>query len=694
MPSQNERVALSLLVALCVVAGFPPTSAEAAVSRIEIKSRTSYADGRGFGAVGPYETLRGKVYFDIDPSAPANRNVVDVMMAPRTVAGRLEFSADVEILVPVDRSKVRGTILYDVNNRGNKLALGQFNGGADEFLMREGYVVVWSGWIAETMPGGGRLRLSAPVAWEDGHPIVGIVRSEVVVDSPTDRANLAQWANQGSYQPTERGELEATLTVRLRESDARTTIPRDKWRLEQKWVEADGERGQLPQIDLVVPEGLKPGHIYEVVYEAQGSIVQGLGMVGIRDLISHLRYDKTRQNPLLFVPAINTKGEDDDEELRITRAIGFGVSQSGRCLRTFLYDGFNADERGRIVFDGVIPHVAGGGLGFFNHRFGSPTRHNTQHDNHLFPADVFPFAYGDEHDPLTDRTDGILRRCREQKVVPKVMHTQSSSEYWHRAGSLVHTNPTGKRDAMLPPEVRVYAFGGTQHGAGSGQPDKAPGRGQLIGNPADYRPLLRGLLTAMDAWIREGTEPPPSVYPRIDQKTLADWRGSQSGWKPIVGVSYPQVIQQPAHVDRGPEFREYRRSTIEPPKQLGSYDVRVPGYDADNRELGTLDLPDVAVPVGTYTSWNLRSKSIGAETELLSLAGGYIPLSRTADERKERTDPRRSLAERYVSFDAYLEQHAAAAKRLVEQRYVLEEDLPRLAKLAESRRGVFEANPN
>lgn len=677
-------VARWLVVILALLACGPAVSIRGAVTRIEIASRTPYADGRSFGDIGPYETLRGKVHFAVDPTAPANQRVVDLELAPRNSRGLVEFAADVEILVPVDRRRLRGTILYDVNNRGNKLALGQFNGGADEFLMRQGYVVVWSGWIAETLPGGGRLRLQAPVAQQDGRPLVGVVRAEVVVDAPTDRANLAQWANQGSYSPTANGERLATLTVRQREADQRVAVPRDQWRFESKWVESEGERGQLPQIDLVVPGGFQPGSIYEVVYEGEGSVVQGLGLAGIRDLISHLKYDKSPRNPLAVIAAA-----EEPASLHITHAIGFGVSQSGRCLRTFLYDGFNADESGRMVFDGVIPHVAGGGLGFFNHRFASPTRHNAQHDNHLYPADVFPFAYGDALDPRTGRTDGILRRCRAAKVVPKVMHTQSSSEYWHRSGSLVHTDPSSERDAELPEEVRVYAFGGTQHGPGGGQPDAAPTRGQLITNPADYRPLMRGLLTALDGWIRRGEAPPASVYPRIDRGTLAPWRESQSGWRKLPGVNYPPVIQQPALVDRGPEFLEYRRTSIEPPRVLGAYDVRVPAFDAENRELGTLDLPDVAVPVGTYTSWNLRSKSLGADSELLSLAGGYVPLARTAAERERSNDPRRSLAERYSNFDEYRRQHAAAAQKLVEERYLLAEDLPRFAKQAEARRTLF-----
>ncbi|MFO0818521.1 MAG: alpha/beta hydrolase domain-containing protein [Pirellulales bacterium] len=639
--------------------------------RLEVQSRQPYAGGREFPGVGAYETLRGKAYFEVDPGLPANRTVIDLELAPRNAQGKVEYAADVEILAPVARDRGNGAILYDVNNRGNKLALGQFNTGADEFLMRKGYTVVWSGWIAETAPGGGRLRLTAPVAMEDGKPLTGIVRAEVVVDAPTTKQNLGQWANQGSYEPTERGEAEATLTWRQRESDPRVAIPRSQWKLDKQWPEADGERGQLPLISLEVAGGLQPGYIYELIYEARGSIVQGLGLAGIRDLVSFLKHDATDRNPL----AISKEGRESRRSA-IQWAYGFGVSQSGRCLRTFLYDGFNADEQGRKVFDGVMPHVAGAGLGFFNHRFASPTRHNAQHDNHLYPADVFPFTYGDERDPFTGREDGILRRSRATNTVPKVMHTQSSSEYWHRSGSLVHTDPESKRDSVLPPEVRVYAFGGTQHGPGNGVPAKSPGNGQLIGNPADYRPLVRALLVALDAWAREGAEPPPSVYPRLADGSASSWRESQSGWKALPGVRYPEVIQRPEWLDRGSDFATLRRTTIEPPKRLGTYDVLVPAYGPDNRERGTLDLPCVAVPLGTYTSWNLRARTIGAENELLSLAGGYIPLARTLEERERTGDPRPSLAERYANSDAYVAEYIAHAKRLIAERYLLEEELP------------------
>jgi hypothetical protein len=354
-----------------------------------------------------------------------------------------------------------------------------------------------------------------------------------------------------------------------------------------------------------------------------------------------------------------------------------------------LYEGFNADEQGRRVFDGVMPHVAGGGLGSFNHRFASPTRTNGQHEEHTFPADYFPFTYGNEKDPFTGREDGILRLSRELSVVPKVMHTQSSSEYWHRSGSLVHTDPLGKRDSEAPAEVRYYTFGGTQHGPGSGLP-AAKGGGQLPSNPADYRPLMRALVMALDAWVASGQEPPPSAYPRIADGTLVGWKQDECGWPGIPGVAYPAVIHQPSLADRGPQWDSRRIASIEPPRLKEQYVVRVPACGPDGNERGTLNLPAISVPVATYTSWNLRDTSIGAAGELLTLQGGYVPLARTREDREKAGDPRAALSERYRNFNDYQAQYMAAAERLVRERYLLAEDLPRLKALTEKQRALFE----
>ncbi|MEX0642023.1 MAG: alpha/beta hydrolase domain-containing protein [Pirellulales bacterium] len=670
------RLAFFVVSALMLAS---PIGAE--VTRWDIVKREPYADGKPRGDRGAYERWTGKVYFALDPLQAANRAIVDLELAARNAQGKVEFWADFEMLVPLDRSKANGAVFYEVNNRGNKTAPGIIDGGADDFLCRQGFVILSSGWIAEVQPGGGKLRLQAPVPLDHGKPLRGIVRNELVVDRPAVRASISHRGNQGSYRPAPGSVSSATLSRRERESDARRLVPRNEWKLVITEVEANGEKGQLPLVELEVTGGLEPGWIYEVLYEAEGSLVQGAGLAGIRDILSALKYGDSKD--------INPLRAEDGKSL-VTRALGFGTSQSGRCLRHFLWECFNGDEKGRKVFDGVISHVAGGGLGSFNHRFASPTRTNGQHDEHLFPADFFPFTYGDEVDPYTRKTDGILARCRKTDTSPKVFHMQSSSEYWHRSGSLVHTDPLGKADAKIPPEVRLYTFGGTQHGPGSGVPG-AKGGGKLPSNPADYRPLMRALVTALDRWVRDGTEPPPSVYPRLADGTLVDWQQHNSGWPAVPGVTYPQVIQQPPYLFRGSEWETKRITALEPPEIKGLYAVKVPAVGRDGNTRGTLNLPAISVPVASYTSWNLRDASIGAAGELLSLQGGYLPLRRTKDERDAAEDPRSSLAELYKDYADYETKYLAAAEKLRAERYLLAEDLPRLAALCEKFPPVFDA---
>jgi hypothetical protein len=664
--------------------------ARAELLALDIHRREPFAGGAAFGDVGPYEKLVGVARYAVDPAHVRNSAIVDLALAPRNAAGKVEFESDVYILAPKDPAKGNGAVFYDVNNRGGKLALRFFNGGpggndpadaGDGFLLRRGYTVVWSGWIGELLPGDGKLLLRAPVATEGGQPIRGLVRYETVTDTPADTLPLSRREGHGSYPPTRRGEAEGVLTWRMRETDARVPIPRGQWSLERRPVPPvkQGVPGTLGQVRLRLAGGFRPGYLYELVCEAEGPIVQGLGYAAVRDLIAFLRHDTSARNPLRAA----------DGRPAITRAHGFGVSQSGRFLRNFLYLGFNADEAGRKVFDGLMPHVAGGGLGFFNHRFAQPTRHNGQHEEHLYPGDYFPFTYGDATDPFRKRTDGILRRTAadDARLLPKVMHTQSAAEYWHRSGSLVHTDPLGAHDVEIPDNVRVYAFGGTQHGPAS----NPPGRGSAdnLLNPADYRPFLKALLDALDAWVRDGTPPPPSVYPRIDQGTLVSWRQADTGFPAIPGVRYPNVIQCPAALDYGPEFASRGVITVEPPRALGHYVVRVPKAGPDGNDLGTLLPPEVATPLATYTGWNLRRRDVGAEGMLASLAGSYLPLPRTRADREATGDPRESVAERYGSYEAYRRQFAAACDELRKGRYLLPEDADRLLKGLEKVRDRF-----
>jgi hypothetical protein len=659
---------------LVVFAIFLSSSVHAEIVELKILTREPFASGQAFGDVGPYEQITAVARIAIDPKDARNRVIVDLELAPLNVDGKVEFASDVVILAPKDPAKGNGAIFYDVNNRGNKLALGMFNrppGGpapgaknpaGNGFLMRRGYTVVWSGWIGELLPGDGRLLLQAPQARENGKLVRGMVRQEMSGDTKVKSMPLSRRPNHGSYPPTPDGEVR--LTKRSRESDPRTELSRWKLVRSQLREVKQGVSGTLPEVRLELEDGFEPGVLYELVYEGEGSLVQGVGLAGVRDLISFLRHSNLEMNPL----------RKSDGKPAINRAFAFGVSQSGRFLRHLLYQGFNEDTQGRIVFDGLMPHVAGGGLGFFNHRFAQPNRHNGQHEDHLFPADVFPFTYGLSTDPFTKRTDSILAIYKNGKNQPKIMHTQSAAEYWHRSGSLVHTDPLGTKDADIPANVRIYSFGGTQHGPAAFPPAK--GISDNYTNFADYRPFLRGLLIALDDWVRDNKVPPASIYPRLEDRALVSWTREATGFPKISGVRFPEVIQQPSYNDYGAKFSSHGIISIEPPKVKGDYKVLVPRGDADGNDQGMLLPPEVAVPLGTFTGWNLRRKETGADGMLANLQGSFIPFPTNPERERGDSDPRPSVSKRYADVKFYRQQLDEACERLIKERYMLAEDRP------------------
>lgn len=654
----------------------------AELTRFEIEKREPFADGEFFGKVGSYERIIGRAFFELDPSSPANRNIRDLDKAPRNTRGKVELSCDLFMLAPKDLSKSNGALLYGVNNRGNKNLMSYFNyasGGnnpstkshaGNGFLMEHGFTVVWSGWSGELLPAEHRLRLWAPMASNGGEPIKGMVRCEIVPRSDLKKT-VVNWANHGSYRPTDNGIKTATLTHRLRASHPRVPIPRDQWKLHVSEVESDFPN-QLPKVELEYPDGLKKAHIYELIYEARDPLVMGAGFSSVRDLISSFKYGGGKSNPLL-----------QDGKPVIKRAHGFGVSQSGRFLREFLYWGFNSNEKKQKVFDGLIPHVSGSGMGSFNHRFAQPTRHAGQHDHHDYPPDRFPFAYGKQIDPLSSIQEGLLDRSIQSGTAPLILHTQSTSEYWNRSGSLVHTDPLGQQDVEIPGNVRLYFFGGTQHGPSSFPPQQ--GDGQTMANPGNFKPYLRSLLLALDRWSAGGPAAPPSVYPKISEGTLVEWTQNATGFPQIPGIRYPGVIQQPSYLDFGPSWQSDGIVDYQPPIARGSYRVRVPKSDADGNDVACLSPPEVAVPVATYASWRLRKEDAGAPNELLALSGSYIPFALTMQERKEKGDPRLSIEERYSSIEDYLSKLEAKCYEMQKAGYLLQEDIETIVNIQRER---------
>lgn len=642
------------------------------VSRIEIASRNLLQND---SSEIQYESISGVAYFQLDPKDAANQLITDIAYAPTNSSGMVEFSVDFRLLRPRGFA-ANGGLLYNVNNRGGSRFPPEIS--LDHPLSQSGFTFLATGWINELSPRPGRLRLHAPIVKNGPSPIVGDVRYEVTVNSSTEEVNIAGGGHL-AYEPTRDGFANARLTQRLYQDEPRLPIERSEFTLSVSQVEQSNQ----PEVMLELESGFQPGMIYELIYEAQDPVLAGAGMAGIRDLVSLIRYDGSEE----------VLAELDLPEIEHT--VAWGVSQSGRLLRQFVYDGFNADLQGRQVFDGVIPIISGGGYGMFNNRFAMPTRTNGHHSNHLYPNDLFPFTYGNSTDPFTGRTDSILARSRASDTVPKVMHIQTSNEYWLRAGSLPHTNPQGTEDAIIPEEVRFYTIGGSQHGSGNGIPRPAS-TGQLQPNPNMWTPISNSLMKAMYDWVAEGAEPPPSRYPRISDGTLvpshSEGRINRLAWRRMNGVNHPGSMYQPAYVDYGQAWLSERIISNHPQSSNQLYQALVPTVNNDNNDspLSTVLPPMTQVPLATFVPWNLRAEATGAEKSLARLAGGYIPFPANTAVAVQSRDPRNSIAGLYNSFEDYLNQYEDATDELIAEGYLLPDFKETMMAIANGNKTVFE----
>lgn len=645
-----------LLVALAVWQALSGL-AEAGVTRLRIERRETVLAGQPFGAAGPYEKLVGKVDFALDPSLPQNQGIVDLKLAPRNAAGLVEFSADFYLLKPVDPARGNGRLFYEAGNRGTKRILPVFQdatGSTDptstaEFgngaLMQQGFSLLWMGWQWDVPEG--RMRMEIPIATENGQPITGLVRGNFIPGADATKASVADRGHQ-AYPVVDPASPEHRMIMRTLPTDVPREIARSAWRFTGPGT-------------VTLDRGFGAGLIYDVIYRARDPRVIGVGLAGTRDLISFFKHATAAAgNPL---PGI-------------TLAMGWGVSQTGRFLRHFIYQGFNEDERGRIVFDGVFDQVGGAGRGSFNHRFGQQSRDQLQHFNILYPVDMFPFTDVDQTDPETGVTDGLLARATWSGTVPKFFHVLTDSEYFNRAGSLVHTDVTGTRDVPPPATSRIYFIASAPHIVGAFPP--APfadpefvGRADM--NTLVYTPVIRALFRALDRWVAEGVEPPASRYPRLADGTLTTVE--KSSWPAIPGYARPSSPMTTYRLDFGPEWAK-GLVTREPPGIGKPFIGRVPAVDEAGNDRAGIRLPEIAVPLATHTGWNYRHASIGAPDRLASEIGSYLPLPRTRADRKRTGDSRRSIAERYASRDDYIGRISLAAVALVDEGFLLAEDVP------------------
>lgn len=612
-----------LLLLLCA------TLLPAAVTKVYLVERNDYQGAREFGQVGPYERLFARAHFTLDPQSPANARIADLDKAVRNEAGQVTFSADIFILKPRDPARGNGGLLFEVSNRGGKGLSGMFQfatapqahsgpaadqpgNAGDAFLLEQGYTLVWIGWQFDVPADPSLIRLYPPLTQN----IEAQIRSEFVPTAATKIMNLGDRNMQG-YP----ADGPVTLTVRDSRDGKRQTIS-SGWKL------------NTSRTALEMESGFAPFQIYEAIYTTKNPVVAGTGLAAVRDFISFLRYGNRGETLLADQPRF------------LKRFIAFGTSQSGRFLRQFLYDGFNSDELGRPVFDGIWANVAGAGRGSFNLRGAQPSRDGHPTFNFFYPSDIFPFTDLLSTDATAGRTDGLLARAGN---IPKIFYTNGSYEYWGRNAALIHLTPDGKQDADLHPNTRIYYVAGSQHGPGRVPP---PTEGlALPANANDYRPLYRALLVALDAWIKDNTAPPPSVYPRLSRNQLVAYEN----------FSLPNKPPQPQRSWR----MDYR---TEPPTPGALFPLYVPQVDRDGNELGGIRMPEVAVPLATYTGWNYRSGPNVPRYYLNDMTGSTIPR------------PVADIKQKFPTRAAYEAETQKVTDTLIQQRLLLPRDATRVTK--------------
>ena len=609
--------------------------ASAEVVRIDVRGRDDF---------GTHERVVARVHYAVDPKLSVNQRIADIAFAPKNAAGRVEFAGDLLLFLPKRAGSARGTVFLEVVNRGRDQSLGLMSDArqrdlapenwnlGDRFLLEQGFTVAFLGWQFDVQPGSG-LALTVPSA-----PVSGLVRASAVTVSRSGPGGTIGL----TYCAADPSQPDALLTFRSAIDGAAAVLPRDSWEFSP-----DG-------CAVRRPAGFDAG-LNEVIYRATGSPVAGLGLAAVRDFASYLKHGG----------AISTLRE---HPASMRRVIAFGYSQSGRFLREFVRDGFNQDEHGRTAVDGMMIASAGAGGGSFNHRFASPGQAGNSVLSIFRPVDLPPF---------TD--DGLLARAAAASVIPRIFYTFSSTEYWARAGSLTHTNENGMADSPLAPTSRLYFLTGTPHASGGLPPSPQQTLHPL--NFADQRWVLRALLDGLDKWLSAGTEPPPSRYPTIARGQLV----------PREAVHFPKIPSLPFasympgvwRMDYGAEYAATKVITREPPSLGAPYTVLVPQVNADGNDEGGVALPEVAVPLGTHTGWNISTFQLSGLRYLAGLVGSFRPFARTKAERQQSGDSRPSIEERYANRQDYVQRVRRAAADLVRERFVLQADVEELVQQAE-----------
>ena len=661
----TTRTRLRTLAVACMLLAAGVQSAVAQVTRLTVLSREPMNDGQPVGTAGAYELLRGRVQGEVDPDDPRNRIIQDLRLAPTNERGNVEYEATFALARPVDLGKSSGMLIYQVVNRGN--------GGA--VASPDGHISLVSGWQGDLEPTPRTQTITVPVARnEDGSPLTGPVLARFfdIGDTNTAPIQLNSMGSGRPYHPVSLDDPSATLTFVTAETTTGVqsgagTVPRTAWAF------ADCRTAPFPGVPdperLCLKDGFETDKLYELVYTAKDPLVLGLGLAATRDITAFFRHatedDAGTPNPVAGA---------------VRHALSLGTSQSGNFIKTFIHLGFNEDLSGRIVWDGVFPRIAARQTPI-NYRFAQPGG-----AGRLYEAGSEPVVWwGRYEDTTRDRPPAsMLDRCAATDTCPKVIEAFTAAEFWglRMSPGLVGTDARG--DTPLPDNVRRYYHPGTTHGGGRGgfslETRPAPGCA-LPANPNPAADTVRALDEALIAWVKDGTPPPDSRYPRLDSGDLVPPSTAVRGFPEVPGARLREAEVNPViDYDFGPGFDANDMSGVisrQPPRITQVIPTYVPRVGEDGNE--TSGVPSVLhqAPLGTYLGWNLTASGF-FEGQVCGFQGGWVPFAKTRAERLAAGDPRLSVEERYGTLDGYVCAVERAARGLVADRFLLEDDATRM----------------
>ncbi|MBI3527578.1 MAG: hypothetical protein HY067_06370 [Betaproteobacteria bacterium] len=669
---------------------------EAKLVKLEIAKREVVADGMSFGDAGPYEKLTGRAWFEVDTTLERNKTVFDIDRAPLNAKGRVEFSADMAILKPVDMALGVKTLFFEVNNRGRKISFGRMHDTASDanmndpvasrdfgngFLMKRGYVLAWVGWGADIAPGDNRLTVNFPIALENGRPVTERILTEFS-DRNFNGGKPSSLPLSGgpafkSFPAVSADKKQAQAELYMLSSDSpkpsAPDIPRGEAVPDDQWAFADcpdGWPGNPSTGHICLKDGFRNDRNYHLIYRATDSPVMGLGYVTTRDFVSFLRNDEKdaagNANPVFGIKTTLCQG----------------ISSSGMYLRDYLYQGFNVDEQERQVCEGMHIHVAGVQKLYLNYRFAQPNPFTQQHRERYVPDTNFPRQYAVRVNPFNRLPDGILKR---PKTDPKIIHTDTSNEYWQFRASLTGASEGGTMDFNESSKARRYLLASQQHGGF--KPD-APNHGiadkqcEQLTNATHPGPLLRALVVALDDWVKKNVTPPETRVPKIADRTLV--APDELKLPKIPGLTFEGLHNGSGDRDFGPRVKGNSGVVdLLIPQIKATHKILVPQVDAIGNDIAGIRHPFVEVPVATLLGWNTRAKEFGGP-DLCDLLGSTIPLPKTRADAQTKGDPRPSLEELYGSHEAYVAKVAEAAKKLQDERLMLPEDVDMIVREAEA----------